>query len=215
LTRVSGAQHQVTNHGVTRMTNPVRLDDYADNGGSGCTVVGEIASAFIHHGQIIGQSRDRDREKSHPRENVGPTADPQGVPMAIKVAIDQGANQKALRRPQDQGLIELHQANDLEQSFRKVVQDKKGFMLGHSKLGGPDVLADEKVHEVERIVGLENSADTAHIYAAYLNECEYFVTENPDDFIRDGRREALDLLLDVKIRLTTEFLQEMKQADTG
>jgi len=82
-------------------------------------------------------------------------------------------------------------------------------MLGHYRLGGPDVLAGENVHEVERIVGLDKRIDIAHIYACYLNECEYFVTEDADAFIYKGRREALESLLGVKIRRTKEFIQEI------
>jgi hypothetical protein len=84
--------------------------------------------------------------------------------MPIKVAVDQGANLKALRELQRRGLVTLHQANELEQTWpRDVIQQKKGFMLDHSRLGGPDVLADEKVHEVEKIVGSDKRADVAHI----------------------------------------------------
>lgn len=86
--------------------------------------------------------------------------------------------------------------------------------MDHWKLGVLDVLADEKVaQEVERIVGVENRIDMGHSYAAYLNECEYFVTDNPDDFIKGGRRQALESLLGVKIRRTKEFLEEMHLAD--
>jgi hypothetical protein len=52
-------------------------------------------------------------------------------------------------------------------------------------------------------------ADIAHIYACYLNDCEYFVTENTDDFIKGGQREALESLLGIKIRRTKEFVQEI------
>jgi len=129
--------------------------------------------------------------------------------MAIKVGIDQGVNLRELRALQRQGIIELRQANELEQTWSDVVQQKKGFMLGHYRLGGPDVLAGENVHEVERIVGLDKRIDIAHIYACYLNECEYFVTEDADAFIYKGRREALESLLGVKIRRTKEFIQEI------
>jgi hypothetical protein len=133
--------------------------------------------------------------------------------MPIKVAVDQGANLKALRELQRRGLVTLHQANELEQSWRGVIQQKKGFMLDHSKLDGPDELGDEKiVREIERIIGLENRKDIGHIYAAYLNECEFFVTENPDDFIRDGRKEQLEDLLGVKVRRTTELVQEIAKS---
>ena len=130
--------------------------------------------------------------------------------MVIKVGIDQAANLKVLRNLQHQGLIELRQANELEQTWSDVVQQKKGFMLGSSMLNGPDVLADDKVHEVEAIIGLDKRTDIAHIYAAYLNKCEYFVTENVKDFINGGRREALESLLGVKIRRTEEFLREVE-----
>jgi hypothetical protein len=71
------------------------------------------------------------------------------------------------------------------------------------------VLADDLVRGVEAIVGLNRGVDVAHIYACYLNDCEYFVTENPDDFIKGGRREALESLLGIKIRRTKEFMQEL------
>ena len=131
--------------------------------------------------------------------------------MAIKVGIDQGANQDLLRPLQDQGLIELRHAKELEKTWSYyVTQQKKGFMLGHSKLGGPDELAKEEVVEkLQEIIGLANRADLGHIYACYINKCEYFVTENPDDFIKGGRREALESLLGVRIRRTTEFVDEV------
>jgi len=47
------------------------------------------------------------------------------------------------------------------------------------------------------------------MYAAYVNKCDYFVTEDMKDFINNGRREALEFLLGVKIRRTIEFIQEI------
>jgi hypothetical protein len=133
--------------------------------------------------------------------------------MAIKVGIDQGVDLKALRRFQDQGHIELRQANQLEQTWEryKVTQQKKGFMLNHSWLGGPDVLADDRVREVENILGglHGHEADIAHIYACSLNECEYFITNDVTEFIKRGRREKLERLLSVKIRTMQEFIQEV------
>jgi len=45
--------------------------------------------------------------------------------MAIKVGIDQGVNLRELRALQRQGIIELRQANELEQTWSDVVQQKK------------------------------------------------------------------------------------------
>jgi hypothetical protein len=129
--------------------------------------------------------------------------------MATKVGIDQNADLKALRRLQRRDLIRLYQARELEQTFRDVVQQKKGFMLGHSRLGGPDVLAGDEVHEVEAIIGVDKRHDIAHIYACYLNRCEYFVTEDAVAFINHGRRKALESLLGMKIRRTNEFVAEV------
>jgi len=127
----------------------------------------------------------------------------------IRVGIDQGANLRELKKLQRRGLIELRQANELEKRRPHVVQQKKGFTLGYSRLGGPDVLADDLVHEVERIIGLANRLDIGHIYACYLNGCAYFVTEDVAAFIADGRREALESLLGLKIRRSREFIHEM------
>jgi hypothetical protein len=131
--------------------------------------------------------------------------------MVIKVAIDQNANQRLLRPLQRRGVVELRQANHLEQTWPGVAQQKKGLMLGHSQLGVLDVLADEKGGEVEKILGPDKRLDVAHVYAAYLNGCEYFVTEDVAAFIRGGRREELESLLGVKIRRTGELIQELAQ----
>ena len=129
--------------------------------------------------------------------------------MAIKVCVDQAVDLTALVPLQSQGLIELHQANELEQEFSDVIQDTKGFMIGHTKLGR-DVLANKDVaDELERIIGPDNRKDIGHIYAAWLNKCEYFVTNDVTDFIKGERREKLESLLNVKIRRTTEFVDEL------
>jgi hypothetical protein len=52
---MSGTQHQVTNHGVTGVTNSTRSNDDAYDGWSG-TVVGKITDASIHCGQMIRHS---------------------------------------------------------------------------------------------------------------------------------------------------------------
>ena len=82
-------------------------------------------------------------------------------------------------------------------------------MVGDTRLGR-DVLANEDVaHALGRIIGPGNRRDIGHMYAAYVNKCDYFVTEDVKDFINNGRREALESLLGVKIRRTIEFIQEI------
>ena len=128
----------------------------------------------------------------------------------VHVTVDQGADLRALRRLQSQGQVTLHQVHDLEQDFRCAAKQGGAFTLGLSRLGGPDMLAGAEVSEVQEIVGPANAADARHVYSAFLNHSDVFVTENPDDFIKDGKREKLEGLLGLKIRTTKEFLAELE-----
>lgn len=128
----------------------------------------------------------------------------------LMVAVDQGVNLKRLRELQRQGRIQLVQAHTLEQSFKHVSDQGKAFRLDVSKLDGPDRLVGDNLPEVERIVGKGKSADIEHVYASWLNKNDYFITENIDDFIRHGRRDALENVLPgLRIRTTEEFIREL------
>jgi hypothetical protein len=130
----------------------------------------------------------------------------------LRVAIDQGVNLRVLRRLQRDGRVELVQAHSLEQEFRHVGQHGRLFRLDISTLDGPDMLAGDNVHAVEALIGRDIRADVDHVYAAWLNTCDYFATENVDDFIRDGRRERLEELLPgLKIRTTAELLNVLDE----
>jgi hypothetical protein len=125
------------------------------------------------------------------------------------VAVDQGSDLKLLRRLQHDGRVELVQAHTLEQQFRQVRGQGKAFRLDVSRLGGPDMLAGENFYEVGRLLGPGKDADVEHVYASWLNGNAYFVTENVDDFIHDGRREELEALLPgLRIRRTAELVRE-------
>ena len=125
----------------------------------------------------------------------------------VSIAIDQGVDLRRLRTLQEKGIIVLHQVHDLEQKFPHVAPQGRAFRLDYSRLGAPDMLADERFEQTLKIVG--HPPDAHHVYAAYLNRNDYFVTENPDHFIDEGRREKLEALLCVKIRRTNEFILEI------
>ena len=127
----------------------------------------------------------------------------------VKVAIDQGVNLKRLKKLQEAGLITLHQVHDLEQRFPRVQPQGRAATYGKSTYGGPDMYAGQKFDDTLRIVGKQNKVDAEHVYAAHLNRDDYFVTENVDDFISGGKREALEALLGVKIRRTEEFVADV------
>lgn len=127
------------------------------------------------------------------------------------VAVDQGVDLKKLRRIQRRGDVRLVQAHTLEQDFRHVADQGRPFRLGVSSLGGLDMLAADNVHLVEAVIGRDKTADVDHVYASWLNKNDYFVTENVDDFIRNGRRGALEQALPgLKIRTTAEFCREVR-----
>jgi hypothetical protein len=134
-------------------------------------------------------------------------------PRPLVVAVDQGVDLKTLRRLQREGAVRLVQAHTLEQNFRNVVDQGRSFRVGESTLGGPDMIVTDNVHLVEHVIGREKFADVEHVYASWLNKNDYFVTENVDDFIRNGRREALEEALPgLKIRTTRELLQDLAAA---
>ncbi len=133
----------------------------------------------------------------------------------LVVAVDQGVNLKDLRELQRSGRIVLVQAHTLEQSFRHVRDQGRSFRLDASTLDGPDMLVGDNRQDVERIVGKENQIDIEHVYASWLNRNDYFVTENIDDFIRNGRRDALESVLpDLRIRTTVELIKELADLRT-
>lgn len=133
----------------------------------------------------------------------------------LMVAVDQGVNLKRLREIQREGRILLVQAHTLEQSFKHVSDQGKPFRLGMSTLDGPDLLVGENLQEVERIIGNWNSADIEHVYASWLNKNDYFITENVDDFISHGRRDALENALPgLRIRTTEELIRELADLAT-
>jgi hypothetical protein len=133
----------------------------------------------------------------------------------LMVAVDQGVNLKRLRELQRESRILLVQAHTLEQSFKQVSDQGKSFRLDMSTLDGPDLLVGENLQEVERIIGKGNSADIEHVYASWLNKNDYFITENVNDFIRRGRRDALENVLPgLRIRTTEELIRELADSAT-
>lgn len=133
-----------------------------------------------------------------------------GAPRTTVVAVDQGVDLKTLRRLQREGRICLVQAHTLEQNFKHVTDQGRAFRVGMSKIGSPDMIAGNNAYLVEAVIGRKKLPDVEHVYASWLNKNDYFVTENVDDFIRDGHREQLEALLPgLKIRTTREFLQEV------
>jgi hypothetical protein len=128
----------------------------------------------------------------------------------IKVYIDQNVDQKKVEEIKKLYNYIVVQ-NDTEQQFRKIIKVNKAFTLDSSTLDGPDVLAGDSIDFVKKIIGKERHADIGHIYSAYINKCNYFITENIKDFVNDGKKDLLEKdLSPLKIRRLNEFIEEIK-----
>lgn len=111
---------------------------------------------------------------------------------------------------QREGRIRLVQAHSLEQDFKGVDDQGRPFRWDVSRFDGPDRIAGDNVHEVERILRRRNVADIDHVYGAWLNGNNYFVTQNVDDFINNGRREAPEAAMPgLLIRTTDELVRDL------
>lgn len=128
----------------------------------------------------------------------------------IKVYIDQNVDQKKVEKIKKLYNYIVVQ-NDTEQQFSKTSKVNKAFTLDSSTLDGPDVLAGDSIDFVKKIIGKERPADIGHIYSAYINECNYFISENIKDFVNDGKKDLLEKALSpLKIRRLNEFIEEIK-----
>lgn len=107
------------------------------------------------------------------------------------------------------GKIVLYQPADLEQSLHGVATQPKAFTLDSSRLDGDEGLGGPGADEILRILGRGSALDANQLYTAYLNGCDYFLTRDLTDFIRQWRRERLEAFLRIKIRTTEEFVAEV------
>jgi len=109
----------------------------------------------------------------------------------MKVYIDQGVNQRKLRELRKKFKFEVVQGHRTEGRIKGASQVSEPFTIGVSVIGGMDKIVGDNMSEVSRIIGKNNRNDISHIYSAYMeNGCEYFITNNADDFIRNGKNDA-------------------------
>lgn len=139
----------------------------------------------------------------------------------MKVYIDQGVNQKVVKQLQKSKPFVLVQGHSLEQLFTITEKVGEPFRLDHSLLDGSDRLVGDNYSQVESIIGKINSNDVDHLYSAYMDGCDIFLTNNPDDFIRSKRGDANDVLKraqleailnGIKIMTLEEFKSYLKES---
>lgn len=130
--------------------------------------------------------------------------------IVLLVAVDQGVNLKILRKLHRSDKIKLEQVRDIE-TLRADIQDHgQPFTIGISIIGGSDMLTNDVGSKVKAMFRKDQNNDYLHIYSAHQVHADYFVTEDKDDFIKNGRREELEKLMPgLKIRTTCEFMDEI------
>ena len=76
------------------------------------------------------------------------------------------------------------------------------FILNKSLLDSGDYLADDELSKKIDCIMFPDGhnkksdyLDSAHLYSAYIEGCDYFVTNNPRDFVRNGTRDKLKVVM--------------------
>ena len=140
---------------------------------------------------------------------------------SIRIYVDQGIDRKKLLRLGSALPLEIVHVGHYEQHL-KYADDISGvFMLNVSTLDGGDYLAGDDLSDIQEIMQPKKQSDRfdiAHIYSAYHDGCQFFVTNNPKDFIREarndpdstGRREKLENILEgMKIMTLDELATDL------
>ncbi len=120
--------------------------------------------------------------------------------------------------------FDVIQARSIEQNIAIADNVPHPFTIGISMLDGGDYIAGDDIHDVGEvvggtIVGKGGGTDTLHVYTAHKAGCEFFITNNPLDFIynskkdrTDGKRQQLEeVLAGMKIVTLDEFTESVKE----
>ena len=124
--------------------------------------------------------------------------------MAIKIYVDQGVNQKILNKLAEryrEKVVFVH-VDHYEQLIKCAEPVPGPFVLDCSLLDSSDYLVDLEISEnIEKTLfpngknKRSDNFDVTHIYAAKVASCDYFVTNNPKDFMKNGKKEQLEMII--------------------
>ena len=159
------------------------------------------------------------------------------LPIKLKIALDTGClnvkqNNRILNKIEklaNQGYIEITTSTVLEREqkekiigaswlrkylnkINKLSKQKEVAKIGKSKIGEA-VLGSKDVQQVIDDVipkNKRNEYDRWILHTAIVHKNDYFVTKNPNDFIKNGKRAKLEVL-GIKIREPNdELLKEIE-----
>lgn len=139
----------------------------------------------------------------------------------MRVYIDQGVDLPEISNLAALFSFEAVHVDHYEQKLKYIDPIPGTFILNISRLDGGDYLAGDDINDVEEIMQPHKPSDRfdiAHLYSAYHSGCQFFVTNNPKDFIREvrnnpasnGKREKLEnILYGMKIVTLQELESEL------
>lgn len=133
----------------------------------------------------------------------------------LKITMDSGVNLKRLNILKERGLIEIHDVKGENYAHSVKNRENAAFVLEHSCFDEDDILLDKdgvrRYNDIRTIIGNDNYKDAIKLEAHIREGLDYFVTNNPRDFIYDGKRESLQSRFkDLKI-ITIEELEKICQ----
>jgi len=126
------------------------------------------------------------------------------------VTRDKSANLKKLRILENKGLIKIHEVT-LENFVNKAKNRVKPIGVWNHSKWDECVWADEKntYDAIRKIIGKHNIKDAMHLEAHIRNGFDFFVTNDLDEFIKNGKRESLEnQFLELKI-VTVQELEKL------
>jgi len=125
-----------------------------------------------------------------------------------KITIDSGVDLKRLKKLENLSLLKIEKVS-IENKMKKVKKERSTVgILGVATL--PFRLGPYDVYDqILKIIGGENYKD-AMILETHINSGnDYFVTNNPKDFIYNGIREKLKVQFQELKILTVDELEEI------
>ncbi|MFA4844981.1 MAG: hypothetical protein WC654_00265 [Patescibacteria group bacterium] len=132
------------------------------------------------------------------------------------VTCDSGANKKILKLLEQRKLIKIFDVN-IETCSRNTEKIQAVGVWGYSKWDDGSVWGNgsDNFQEAKEIIGGHNMGDVRHLEAHLRSGNDIFVTEDLDEFIRDGRREELESKFSELKIMTPEELKNLLLPDEG
>jgi hypothetical protein len=127
----------------------------------------------------------------------------------LKVTMDSGVDRKRLKKLSDNNLIKVY--NVKIENGRKSKNDKvlPIGVFGECNWGEclwTSVDMCKYYNDIIKIIGKDNIKDALILDAHYRNNFDYFVTNNPKDFIYNDKRNKLEnKLIGLKIVIIDEL----------